>query len=85
MDLGDARHGRHHRNRRLPAARDHVHVWRILLLEIDCRNDIRPDRRGREVDHLHAFTLQDLVVARVRACGCSIEDDIDITETLESK
>ncbi|POM13877.1 hypothetical protein CSX04_08416 [Burkholderia cepacia] len=83
MHLCDPRHGRDHRDRRLSAARDHVHVRRIeMRVEVHHRHTIRADGSGRQVDHANAGLerAQERVVLHMRAGGRRIEHEVDLVE-----
>jgi hypothetical protein len=65
------------RDRRLPAARHHVDVGRIEMVEpVDRRNRVRADGGGGEVHHALAMRLQHGVVLVMRACRGRIEHDL---------
>ena len=77
----DARDRRDDRNRRLPAARDEVHVRLVgELVHVDRGNEVRADGRRREIDDLLRMAAQHRVVARVRAGRRRVEHDRDVVE-----
>jgi hypothetical protein len=76
-----ARHGGHHRNRRLAAAGHHVDVHRAAVHvrgEVDGRHAIRADRRGRQVDHQHAERVELARILRVHVGAGGVEGNLDL-------
>ncbi len=71
----------HDRDRRLSAAGDHVDVRRIeVFVEVDCRDDVRSDSRGRQVDEPLAGRRQPRGIGDVRTRRGRIEHDADLVE-----
>jgi hypothetical protein len=80
-DCGD---GRHHRDRRLAAAADHVHVRRRpVAVEVDDGNHARPELGRGQVDRLESRLRELGSLLAVGSCRGRVEDELELAGAVD--